>query len=211
MSHDLRHRVRAGDHDAFAELFDENARALYCYALRLTGRPADAEDAVSQTFLEAWRLHAAVTPTGGVLRPWLFGIATNVLHNQRRASRRFRTALARLPLPRDTPDIAEQAAQEAGRAAELAAARVALESLHRREREVVAVCVWSGLSYAETAEALGVPIGTVRSRLSRAKARLRRLAEAQLNKTSFREPAAPGGQVRDACLAVGRSVQERQS
>jgi Sigma-70 region 2 len=70
-----RARIRAGDPDAFGLLFEECARAVYNQAFRLTGSWPAAEEAVSLTFLEAWRLRHRVEPEGGSLRPWVLGIA----------------------------------------------------------------------------------------------------------------------------------------
>ncbi|MFJ8491052.1 RNA polymerase sigma factor [Streptomyces sp. NPDC094038] len=84
----LRRRVRTGDHDAFAALFEAYAPSVHDHAYRLTGDRTTAEEAVSLTFLEAWRLRTALDADGGSPRPWLFGIATNVVRNQRRAARR---------------------------------------------------------------------------------------------------------------------------
>ncbi|AEM86941.1 RNA polymerase sigma factor [Streptomyces violaceusniger] len=195
----LRDRIRAGDQAAFAELFGAHARAVYSHAARLTGDRGAAEDVVSLTFLEAWRLREKLRPDaapfegfegeagsldGEGLRPWLYGIATNVLRNTRRTARRHSAALARLPdRPADhdtVPDFADELVGRMEDAERLAAARTALGRLRRSEREVFALCVWSGLSYAAAGEALGVPASTVRSRLARARQRLRRLAEAEL-------------------------------
>lgn len=167
MEDSFRARVRAGDADAFGALFDEHARAIYRYACRMTGDPATAEDVVGQTFLEAWRLRRSVRAEGDSLEPWLYGIAINVLRNAKRSARRYRGAPSRMPDPEPAPDHAEQFALLAQEREELRAARAALLALKPAEREVVALCVWSGLSYAQAAEALGVPVGTVRSRLSR--------------------------------------------
>ena len=86
----MRRRIRAGDPDAFRELFDEYVRSVYNHAFRLTGNWSVAEDVVSLTFLEAWRLRdrVDVSVESGSLRPWLLGIATNVARNVRRAARR---------------------------------------------------------------------------------------------------------------------------
>lgn len=198
VEHSLRARIRAGDAQAFAHLFQEHAQAVYGYATRVLGDPSAAEDVVSLTFLEAWRLRGRLLPDSGYprqeddaggeaddgLRPWLFGIATNVLRNTRRAARRHKAALERLAQTRDdravAPDFAEALTGRMEDAERLAAARVALGKLRPREREVFALCVWSELSYAAAATALGVPVSTVRSRLSRARQRLRRLAEVEL-------------------------------
>ncbi|MFJ5643949.1 RNA polymerase sigma factor [Streptomyces sp. NPDC093223] len=192
MNDSLRTRIRAGDQHAFAQLFRAHGCALYRYAARLTGDSGSAEDAVSLTFLEAWRLRERLLPADGLpategsegseddLRPWLFGIATNVLRNLRRAARRHDAALARLPRHDTEDDFSENLVARAEDAERLAAARAALGRLRPREREVFALCVWSELSYADAAAALDVPVSTVRSRLSRARGRLRRLAQEEL-------------------------------
>jgi RNA polymerase sigma factor (sigma-70 family) len=169
-----RARVRASDPDAFAELFDEHAQAVYRYAAGLSGDWSAAEEVVSLTFLEAWRLRQTVRLDGGSLRPWLLGIAVNVTRNQARASRRHRAAMSRLPAPPDLPDFADQLTTRLVDRDRLAAVRAAVGRLPARERDVL-ICVWSGLSTAEAARALGVPEGTVRTRLSRARRRLRAL------------------------------------
>jgi RNA polymerase sigma-70 factor (ECF subfamily) len=176
----LRARIRAGDQHAFAELFDAHARAVYNHAFRLTGDWSVAEDVVSLTFLEAWRLRERLEPDGGSTLPWLLGIATNVTRNTARAGRRHREALRRLPTTGSAPDFADELAGRLDDARRLAAVRLVLDRLRRAEREVFVLCVWSGLDYATAARALRVPVGTVRSRLSRARTRLRSLAEDEL-------------------------------
>ena len=176
---EMRTRVRAGDRDVFGQLFDAYARSVYNHAYRLTGDWSVAEDVMSLTFLEAWRQHGRVSTEGGSLRPWLLGIATNLVSNQRRASRRHRQVLAQLPpVPEGVPDFAEEAVGRIDDAVRIAALQEALARLRRPDREVLALCVWAGLDYQEAADALGVPVGTVRSRLSRARAKLHRLTEA---------------------------------
>ncbi|MEV7991470.1 RNA polymerase sigma factor [Streptomyces sp. NPDC086077] len=189
----MRQRVRAGDHQAFGELFDAYARSVYNHAYRLTGDWASAEDIVSLTFLDAWRLREKVDDEGGSLRPWLLGIATNVARNTRRAARRHAAAVARLPRDEPERDFAEEVAGRIDDAAQLALVRTALARLRRAEREVLALCVWSGLDYQAAAEALGVPVGTVRSRLSRARTKL----------AKHMEPPGARGQMRgDRSTAV---------
>jgi RNA polymerase sigma-70 factor (ECF subfamily) len=168
----LRQRVRAGDHDAFGDLFDAYARSVYNHAYRLTGEWPVAEDVVSLTFLDAWRLRERLDEEGGSLRPWLLGIATNVTRNTRRAARRHAAAMARLPREETAGDFADEVAGRLDDADRLDLVRTALAKLRRPEREVLALCVWGGLDYAAAAEALGVPVGTVRSRLSRARTKL---------------------------------------
>jgi RNA polymerase sigma factor (sigma-70 family) len=192
----LRARLRAGDPDAFGLLFDQYARSVYNLGFRLTGNWSAAEEVVSVTFLEAWRLRDRIDPGGEPLRPWLLGIAVNVSRNLTRASRRHQTALSRLPPPSPVPDFAEELAGRLDDEARLREAGEALGALRRGEREVIALCIWSELDYAAAASALGVPVGTVRSRLSRARRKLRKLVPAA-GEPAAGEPAGGGGQVLD--------------
>jgi RNA polymerase sigma factor (sigma-70 family) len=172
----LRSRLRAGDPDAFGMLFDSDARAVYNLGFRLTGNWSAADEVVSLTFLEAWRLRGRIEPGGEPLRSWLLGIAVNMSRNLTRAARRHEAALSRLPPPPLVPDFAEELAGRLDDQARLRGVAKALGALRRGEREVIALCVWSGLDYATAARALGVPTGTVRSRLSRARRKLSKLA-----------------------------------
>ncbi|MFI2611576.1 RNA polymerase sigma factor [Kitasatospora sp. NPDC018619] len=184
MEQSIRARIRAGDAGAFGQVFEDHAQTVYRHAVRMTGDRNAAEDVVSLTFLEAWRLRTRIAPEreGGSegLAPWLLGIAGNVIRNTRRAARRHQKAMARLPPREAVPDFSGELAGRIADAEELAAAKAALERLRPAEREVFALCVWEGLDHAAVAEALGRPVGTVRSRLSRARARLRELTAREL-------------------------------
>lgn len=177
----MRARVRAGDPDAFRQLFDEHASVVHRHAVRMTGNWVMADDIVSLTFLEAWRLRERVLPGDDSLRPWVLGIATNVTRNTARAARRHQAALTRVPPPDPVPDFADEVTQRLADTEELAAAQKALSKMRRGEREVFTLCVWEGLDAATAAEALGVAVGTVRARLSRARRRLRKLTELELD------------------------------
>ncbi|WP_420000470.1 RNA polymerase sigma factor [Streptomyces boninensis] len=199
----MRERIRAGDADAFGELFDAYARAVYNHAYRLTGDWATAEDVVSLTFLEAWRLRERVEAEGGSLRPWLLGIATNTARNTRRGLRRHAAAMDRLPRDRAAePDFADDVAGRLDDLARVAAVREAVLGLRRQEREVFALCAWAELSYEDAADALGIPVGTVRSRLSRARTKL----AAELGV----EPPGGGGQLRGGRKPAARPTPEGQ-
>jgi RNA polymerase sigma factor (sigma-70 family) len=188
MEPSLRARVRAGDPDAFGQLFDEHAKTVYNQAYRATLNWSTAEEIVSLTFLEAWRLRAGVQEGGGSLRPWLLGIALNVGRNFNRAARRHQAAISRLPSARPEPDFADDLIGQLDDAGELRKVFEAIDGLRPGERDVIALCVWSGLDYAAAAQALGVPVGTVRSRLARARDKLRHAG-------SSGEPAAGSGQL----------------
>ena len=175
MEQSLRARLRAGQAPAFGELFDAQAQAVYQHGFRLTGDRVLAEDVVSATFLQAWRLRGRIDAEGGSMRPWLLGIATNVVRNLNRKARRDRDLLGRLSPRGQEPDFADDVAAHLDDARELATVRAALAALRPAEQEVIALCVWAELDYASAARALDVPIGTVRSRLSRARRKLVRL------------------------------------
>jgi RNA polymerase sigma factor (sigma-70 family) len=203
----LRERARAGDADAFGELFDSCAKAVYNHAFRLVGDWSAAEDVMAQTFLEAWRSRERIASGGGSLRPWLLGIATNLARGHRRASRRQVAALLRMAPPPDTPDFSDEVTGRLDDADRIAALHQSLHRLHPDEFEVLALCAWSDLSYAEAAEALGVPVGTVRSRLSRARAKLLKATERELRKSS-RELTTRADQVMDGTAHADPSFKE---
>ncbi|MER7199953.1 RNA polymerase [Streptomyces sp. CB01635] len=174
----MRGRIRAGDREAFADLYEEYARAIYNHALRLTGDWSLAEEIMSDTFLTAWATRERLdSDADAPLGPWLYGIATNKAHNARRGVRRRLAFLARQPAAADVDDFAEETAGRIDDARQLARIHGSLAKLRRPERDVIALCVWAGLDYAQAADALGVPVGTVRSRLSRARAKLQQLSQ----------------------------------
>ena len=182
----LRARARAGDADAFGAIFDACAKSVYNHAFRLTGDWSTAEEVMAMTFLEAWRGRDSILADGGSLRPWLLGIATNLARGLRRTARRHRAVLARLAVADEIPDFADDLSGRLDDVARIKALHRALADLPGPELEVLALCVWSGLSYADAAEALHVPVGTVRSRLSRARGKLARLTDGELRRPDGR-------------------------
>ena len=167
---DLWERVRADDADAFGLLFERHGPRIHGYVLRRTGDPGAAEEVVAITFLEAWRRRHAITLLGSSAAPWLYGVAANTLRNRARAGRRHRAALEQLGgLRPPSPALVERQAEAA---AEAAVVLERIRHLHRRERDVLVLAVWEGLDHAEIAVALDISVGTVKSRLSRARTRL---------------------------------------
>jgi RNA polymerase sigma-70 factor (ECF subfamily) len=167
-------RSRAGDADAFGLLFERHAKVIYNYCFRRVGNWTAAEDALSAVFLEAWRRREKELAPDKVL-PWLYGIATNVIRNRRRSERRFAAAIRRLPEEVPEPAFSDTADERLDDERRMQEALALLGHLPRHEQDVFALCVWSEVSYEEAAVALGVPIGTVRSRLARARQHLREL------------------------------------
>lgn len=180
---------------AFGELFERHANRVYAHCFSRTGSWSLAEDLTSVVFLEAWRRRRDVRFSGNSVLPWLLGVANNATRNAQRALRRHNLLLAKLPLPGDEEDFAADAEARIDQERLAQHLLCAMGGLSQAEREVIALCDWAGLSYAEAAVAMGVPEGTVRSRLSRARQHLRGLAgeehaaPARLNRT----PALAGG------------------
>ena len=166
-------RAAAGEAQAFGEIYERHADAIYNFCFRRTADWALAEDLTATVFLEGWKKRRRVIfdDEDGV-RPWLFGVANNVVRNEARRHRRFARAVAGLGVPHPARTADERAADEATMREIL----VAVRQLPRREQDVLALCVFADLSYSEAALALGVPVGTVRSRLARARNRLRELS-----------------------------------
>ena len=168
-------QTRRGDAAAFADLYERHADAVLNHCFRRTGTWALAEDLTSTVFLETWRRRAAIDLTSDSVLPWLLGTANNVIRHQRRTLLRHRRALARLPQSGATPDHSDDAVARMDAEAHMTRVLAAMRGLTVVEHETVALCIWAGLTYAEAAEAMGVPVGTVRSRLNRARERLRDL------------------------------------
>ncbi|MGN6815141.1 MAG: RNA polymerase sigma factor, partial [Solirubrobacterales bacterium] len=159
-------QARGGDAEAFGEIYARHARAVHAYCLWRTADPQTAEDAAATVFLEAWRRRERLNLETDSAAALLLGIANNVVRGHWRTSRRHFEALARLRAAMPTngagPESAAIARIDAFRHVRQGAE--AIRSLPRREREVLALIADGDLSYEETASALGVPIGTVRSR-----------------------------------------------
>ena len=165
--------------DRFRELFERHFAATLGFLRRRIG-PQIAEDLAIETFAVAFGRRGSYDARQASARPWLFGIATNLLRHHRRTERRKLLAYARTGVD---PDLAPDPGYEAAEArleAQAAgpALALALASLRADERDVLLLYAWGDLSYGEMADALGVPVGTVRSRLSRTRSRFRELLAA---------------------------------
>ena len=170
-------KCTAGDADAFAALFERHVDGVFRYCLSRCGSWHDAEDLVSVTFLEAWRKRSRFRPEKDTVLPWLLGVATNADRNRSRASRRHAEFLGRLPHsdPRNGENQADHAEAVASRVDAERAVRELLATtagLNDGERDVVILCLMNGFGQEEAAKALGVRVGTVKSRLHRARAKL---------------------------------------
>jgi RNA polymerase sigma-70 factor (ECF subfamily) len=166
-------RIQGGDEQAFMALYDRRQAALYRFAHHLSGSAAVAEDITQEVFLSLLRESCGFDPSRGTLSGYLFGIARKLLlrHIERaRGDVALETDSEETTLPQlavtDDPMI------DLTRREGIANLRRAVQALPRRYREVVVLCDLEEIDYADAAVALGCPIGTVRSRLHRARALL---------------------------------------
>ncbi len=168
------------DAQAFAAIVDRHFTAIHRYLARRIGSDR-ADDLAAQAFATAFRRRGDFDMGADSARPWLFGIATNVLRNELRAERRMLAAIARLDAG-DAPDLSEELERSLARvdaADEVARLAGAIAALDADQRDVLLLHAWGELSHGEIAAALQIPVGTVYSRLSRARASLRRAASQQ--------------------------------
>ena len=160
------------DPERFDEVFDRHFRRIYGYLARRLG-PDPAADLASEVFAVAFARRGSFDGDRDDAAPWLFGIATNLLRNARRSELRQLRAYARTGVDPVDPDRTGEADDrlDARRAGPALAG--ALAALRTDDRDVLLLFAWSGLTYGEIAAALDVPLGTVRSRLSRARKTVR--------------------------------------
>ncbi|MEV4713763.1 RNA polymerase sigma factor [Micromonospora sp. NPDC049374] len=183
----MRHQVRpsdeklwssitAGDEAAFGRLFDRYSRPVYNHAFRLTGSWSTAEDVTQATFLVAWRRRHDARLVDGSALPWLLVIATNAVRSEWRSARRWLALIRRLPAERFADgDLADEVSARLDDERRMTEVLAVVRRLSPAEREAVALCLWSGVSYPDAAAVLGISEVAVRSRVSRARSRLARL------------------------------------
>ena len=167
-------QAAGGDRAALETLYERYARAVLGLALRRLGDRGRAEDAVQETFVSIWRAARTYDPARGPGAPWLFAVARNAIVDRSRA---------RSEPPVDVPD---EPSSESGphERAELSwtqwRVHRALEDLPQKEREVIELAYWRGLSQSEVAAELGIPLGTVKTRTRSALQRLSHILEGEL-------------------------------
>jgi RNA polymerase sigma factor (sigma-70 family) len=157
--------------ELFGPVFDRHAAAIHGYIARRLGRDA-ADDLVAETFLVAFGRRAGYDPEQVSARPWLYGIATNLIGRHRRDEIRFLRAIARTGVDRAAEPVADRVTERVAATAMRCTLASALAELSAADRSVL-LLITEGLGYEEAALALGVPAGTVASRLARARRKLR--------------------------------------
>lgn len=172
------------DPQAFAAIYDRHAGLLFRFLIRRVGRDT-ADELLGETFRIAFERRASFDTTYATARPWLYGIATNVVSRHRRTEGRRMAATAQLPAPPPPAAIADAVAADVDARRLFPRVIDAIAALPDGERDTLVLFAWEELSYDEIAVALDIPVGTVRSRLNRARTKIRELA------TSIGEEALP--------------------
>ncbi len=170
----------ADEGEVFAQIFDRHFSVISAF-LRRRVEQGVADELTAETFLIAFRNRHTFDVARASARPWLLGIATNLASHQHRGEARRLRAYARLDRGQE-PDIADEAVARGDAGAMRTTLAEAVLSLSGGEKSVLLLYAWADLSYEEIAEALEIPIGTVRSRLARARKHMQELIDANRQK-----------------------------
>ncbi|MER6578594.1 RNA polymerase sigma factor [Nonomuraea sp. NPDC001023] len=158
--------------EVFAEIFRRHAPEIKRFVVRRLG-PDVAEDVVAETFLAAFRQRGRYDLARHNALPWLYGIATNLVGRHKRTEARQLNLLARTGVDPVTEPFTSRSDERLSAQAVKQGLAAALAALPAGHRDVLLLVTWGGLSYPEAAEALGIRVGTVRSRVNRARAKIR--------------------------------------
>ncbi len=163
------------DPTSFGDLFDRHATVLHRFLVRRIGA-VEADTLLGELFLIAFEKRSSFDIGRDSARPWLYGIGTNLIARHRRSEERRLRALGRLATQRQpAQDLAGQVSGAIDASVAWDGVVAGLAALPEAERDTLVLFAWESLSYAEIADSLGIPVGTVRSRISRARGRLREL------------------------------------
>lgn len=174
------------DEYAYTSWFESYSQLIYNHCFRRTGSWTAAEELTATAFLEAWRCRASAPSDPDGVLPWLLAVTNNVLRNVRRAERRHAAFLARLPRPEPVSDPSDDVAAKLDAERQMQLLLPAMRALPQRERQVIELCIGDGLTHAQAALTLNVPVGTVKSRLSRGLTRLRAAKSTRPSNDSMR-------------------------
>lgn len=192
------------DPNVFGDLFDRHAESIGSYFARRVSTD-DVAGLLSTVFLTAFKTRANYDVTKSNALPWLYGIARNHLRHHYRSRRREREAMERVHQIGEIDDalqvgfeFASDAALDASRQLEQVKQLLALQP--ERDREVVQLYAWEELSYEEIAEALAIPVGTVRSRLNRIRRKIRELDACTGQELHQSDGRLPGGSMTESTV-----------
>ncbi|MBT2473280.1 RNA polymerase sigma factor [Microbacterium sp. ISL-103] len=170
---ELLYRLSRGDEPAYRMLHDRHQAPVFRTSLVLMRTTWDAEEVAATAFFELWRKRDKVRVVDGSVLPWLLATTSYAAKNSLRSRRRYQRLLNRIPHDGDVPDHADEVVRAMDALKISRSVRQALLELNPRDASVVVLCVVHELPASEAAVVLGIPEGTVKSRLSRVKAKLR--------------------------------------
>jgi RNA polymerase sigma-70 factor (ECF subfamily) len=176
---ELWRQVSGGSQAAFAEFFRRHLKMVWNYAYRLTGSWQVAEDVASNTFFIAWRKRTDIVLIRDSALPWLYTIAGNVVRDEYRSAARRAKLMRRVPFLDVVPDHAESVSSRIDDQTAVRQVCEAVRNLPVAQRQSIELCLFGELPPIVAAETLGIPEGTMRSNLSRARARLRTILRSQ--------------------------------
>ncbi|WP_211766385.1 RNA polymerase sigma factor [Kutzneria sp. CA-103260] len=179
--------IAEDDHAAFTTLYERHAQAVWNYAYRLTGSWSTAEDVLATAFMTAWQRRADVVLIRDSALPWLYTVAANLVRNDHRRRGRFLRLVPKLAVLDEARDHAEEFVERDHTQQRLTKVLAAVDRLPAAEKEAVQLCMVGRMSTADAAQLLGITEVSVRSRLSRARTRLRRMTEGSMTEGGMTE------------------------
>lgn len=171
--------IATGDQAAFAELFRRHLKAVYNYAYRLTASQHVAEDLTSNVFLTAWRKRAQVTLVNDSALPWLYTVTSNLARDEFKSSRRRLRLARKMFEPPVSEDHADSAVRRVDSESNFHRLVEAIRQLPASQRRAIELCLLGDMPQPDAAQVLGISEVTLRSNLSRGRARLREMVEVQ--------------------------------
>jgi RNA polymerase sigma factor (sigma-70 family) len=181
-------RKSLGEPECFAAVFDRYYAEVHGYVARRLGR-SQADDLAAETFLIAFARRGRYNLSRPDARPWLYGIASNLISRHHRAEVRFYRALARSGVDQVSDGHADRVAIRLDAQAWRARRAAALAGIPLADRDVLLLVAWAGLTSEEAGFALGIPAGTARSRLHRARRRIRAVLGTENPATNRKDPS----------------------
>jgi RNA polymerase sigma-70 factor (ECF subfamily) len=166
-------RMARGDHDGLGEIYDRHGRLVYSLALRIVRDQSDAEDIVQEVFSQAWRLAARYDPSRGTVLGWLLTLTRSRSIDRLRGRRSRPEPTGDDGLLNAIPDSAAPPDVQAAWAGQATEIRAAVDGLTMLQRMAIELAFYEGLTHAEIADRLELPLGTVKTRIRQGLLRLR--------------------------------------
>lgn len=163
--HDALERMARGEHEAAAELYDRHGRLVYALALRILRDQGDAEDVVQEVFSQAWRQASRYQTSRGHVVAWLMNLTRSRAIDRLRSRRVRPEPMVDDAMAREMPDLAQPVDEQLALSGQAAQIREAVEELSLLQRVAIELAFYEGLTHAEIADRLELPLGTVKTRI----------------------------------------------